>query len=708
VAVDLNKIRMRMWGWLLISGLSIFLSVIGIKFDLFRSQENALWTPRASILAGSNTPDNRIKLIIVDQRSLDILAEEYQFQWPVSRQFYVPIIEMLNRGGAKAIGFDLVFSESSHFLVADDEAFAGAVKRSRVPVVVTAVPYEKGPEPNPAELERLIELNQESSGALSEKIKASTLASYPGALMPIKSLLDSGASIASVREDPDADGIFRRYSLGSQVAGSFVPSMALALYDKMNVPSDGFELNLENNDHSRKIINYRGAGGAYKSYSFIDIISSWASIESADRGESADPPLVDPSEFKDAVVIVGVWAAGLQDLRPTPLDPKFRGVEVHATALDNILHGNFVKEVSFVYAALIAAIFIGALCAGIIFVDNLIAAGAVSLLLIIALLVTSGFFALNNHWLPTFSPLLGMILASIGCFSWKYALEGRERRFLKAAFRCYVSPSVIEKIIADPSRLKLGGEKRELSIFFSDIKGFTAISERMEPSRLSELLNRYLTEMTGIIQQSGGTVDKYVGDAVVAFWNAPLDVSDHADRAVSAALDCQKRLSELAPIWQKEFGVVLSARIGIHTGVVSVGNFGSNDRFNYTMIGDAANLASRLEGANKKFGTEVLISEDTYKKLSPNNEVRALGAVRVLGREAPVQVFEPLSVGRFSKEHLEQFRVGLDSFKKGNRELAYSSFKALSKDPVATAYLARIAEESDMQTCNPVWILSDK
>jgi adenylate cyclase len=708
VAADSNRIHQRVRGWLLITGVSIAISVLGLKFNFFAAQENALWTPRAWIRSSTTQPDEKIKLIIVDQRSLDVLADEYQFQWPVSRQFYVPVIEMMNRGGAKAIGFDLIFSESSHFLVADDEAFAAAVMGSEVPVVLTAVPYENGPVLKPAESESLIELNKRPASSLLSAVKKLNLPVYPGALMPIQPLLESRAAVASVREEPDSDGIFRRYTLGSRVGDHFVPSMAVALFEHAQDLSRDYDYGVIAGDSNRKILNYRGASGAYKTYSFIDIVSSWAAIDAASRGESAPPPVIDPREFKDSIVLLGVWAAGLQDLRPIPIDPKFRGVEVHATALDNILHGDFINEVPFLYTTLLTLIFIGAIAASIIFVDSLVVAGLISALLMGSLLGTSALFALSNFWLPTFLPLLGMGLATVGSSSWKYALEGRERRFLKSAFRCYVSPAVIEKIISDPSRLKLGGEKRELSIFFSDIKGFTAISERLEPTKLSELLNRYLTEMTGIIQRSGGTVDKYVGDAVVAFWNAPLDVSDHADRAVKAALECQRRLKELSPLWHQEFGVELSARIGIHTGLVSVGNFGSEDRFNYTMIGDAANLASRLEGANKRFGTEILISADTNLKLSDKFALRALGAVKVLGREAAVQVFEPLQEGRFSKEHLEQFESGVDAFQTGDMSGALFIFSALAEDPVSSAYIARITEEKGLKNQSPVWILSDK
>lgn len=692
-----NKHKFRFLAGFLISAVSIFVVFAILQFDFFRNQEFALWTPRAELVASRSEPNKDIKLIVIDQRSLDVLAEVYQFQWPISRQFYIPIIEILNRGGAKGLAFDLIFSESSQLLIADDEEFAAAVRKSKVPVVVPIVPYEKGPALSELEI---TELTKRSRPRLSQM--ASSLDRFPGALMPIPQLLDSPAELASVREDPDTDGIFRRYTVATKVKGSFIPSLALSLAYKSIAEAELLNRLKSLDQEGRGILNFKGKQGSYKSYSFIDLVSSWAAIEAQERGQSTEKPVIDPTEFKDALVLVGVWAPGLQDLRPTPVDPKSRGVEVHATALDNILGNNLIKTVPIGLAVLIATAFISFLSLGLLFIER-IKLAAIFGVILFALFVGIGFqAALAGYWLEMFAPLIGMTLTSIGAFGYKYSLEGQERRFIKTAFKYYVSPSVIEKILADPSRLRLGGDKRELSIFFSDIEGFTSLSEKMEPAALSSLLNKYLTEMTGIILKHGGTVDKYVGDAIVAFWNAPIDVADHADRAVAAARECQKRLLELAPSWEAIFGVQLRARIGINTGVVSVGNFGSEERFNYTVIGDAANLASRLEGANKKFGTYVMISGETFKKLSSKEGIRRLGRIKVVGKDEPIQVYEVGS--RLSKTEIDQFSSGLSAFERGDMDDAAQKLRDLSADPVARLYLERILKQ-DRST---VWNLTEK
>jgi len=699
-----NKHQLRVFAGFVISAASISVVYGILSFGLFRNQEFALWTPRAELKAARSVPNKDIKLIVVDQKSLDVLAEVYQFQWPISRQFYIPIIEILNRGGAKGIAFDLIFSESSQLLVADDSDFASAVRDSKVPVVVPIVPYEKGPALGESDLAELSKRSQtwlsQIAGASDRFAGASDR--FAGALMPIPQLLDSPAELATVREDPDADGIFRRYTMATNVKENLIPSLALSLAQKV-IPGSELSDRLENLDsEGRGILNFRGKGGTYKSYSFIDLVSSWAAIEAFERGQSTERPIIDPAEFKDALVLVGVWAPGLQDLRPTPIDSKSRGVEVHATALDNILGDDLIKSLSTTITILISGAFIIFLSLSLLFIERIRIAAFVGIVLVAGFIAVGFQAALAGYWLEMFSPLVGMIMTIVGSFGYKYSLEGQERRFIKSAFKYYVSPSVIEKILADPSRLRLGGEKRELSIFFSDIEGFTSLSEKMEPGALSSLLNKYLTEMTGVILKHGGTVDKYVGDAIVAFWNAPIDVVDHADRAVAAAQECQKRLLELCPTWKGIYGVELRARIGINTGIVSVGNFGSEERFNYTVIGDAANLASRLEGANKRFGTSVMISEETYKKLSQTGGIRRLGRIKVVGKDELIQVYEVGS--RLSEDEISQFMEGIDAFERGDIPGAAEKLRDLSADPVARLYLERILKQ-DRST---FWSLTEK
>lgn len=313
-----------------------------------------------------------------------------------------------------------------------------------------------------------------------------------------------------------------------------------------------------------------------------------------------------------------------------------------------------------------------------------------------------------------FVPVLGSFLALAAGFGFQFQLEGRQHRFIKNAFQFYVSASVIDKIVDDPARLALGGEKRDLTIFFSDIKGFTSISEALDASQLLHLLNEYLTLMTETVLETGGTVDKYVGDAVVAFWNAPLSVPDHAEQAARAAILCQQRLAAKRPYFKEQYKVDLKTRIGLNSGLTNVGNFGSQTRFNYTMIGDAANLASRLEGVNKAFGTSILISHSTYSGLSKNIICRKVGGIQVIGKAEVVTVYEPYmpDLKNFSLDSLPQYMTGIDAFARGDLDEAARAFSGLSEDPVAESYLERIKEERVLQkdgaVWSPVWVMKDK
>jgi adenylate cyclase len=248
---------------------------------------------------------------------------------------------------------------------------------------------------------------------------------------------------------------------------------------------------------------------------------------------------------------------------------------------------------------------------------------------------------------------------------------------------------VIEELVQRPDRLKLGGELRELSILFSDVQGFTGISEKLNPEQLTELLNDYLTAMTDVIYAQGGTVDKYEGDAIIAFWNAPLGQPDHALRAVTAALQCQAALAALRPQLAARAGTALQARIGINTGPVVVGNMGSRQRFNYTFLGDAGNLASRLEGINKQFGTGILISDQTRRQLGDGVPVREIARVRVVGRREPVTVFEPLAAAA-PAEVANAYAAGRAAYEAGRLADALAAFAGIAdRDPPAAAFAER-------------------
>jgi adenylate cyclase len=294
-----------------------------------------------------------------------------------------------------------------------------------------------------------------------------------------------------------------------------------------------------------------------------------------------------------------------------------------------------------------------------------------------------------------------------------YATEGRQKRFIKNAFRQYLSPKVIEQLIAHPERLKLGGERRTLSIFFSDLQGFTSIAEGLDPEELTSLLNEYLSAMTEIIQDEEGTVDKYVGDAIIAFWNAPLEQPDHAERAARSAIRCQAKLSELRPAFREKIGKDLAMRIGLNTGTAIVGNMGSRSRFDYTVLGDAVNLASRLEGINKQFGTWVLASEALRNAVGDAFAAREISRVAVVGRREAVRVFElfPREESAARADAHRAFAAGLDDFYAGRFPGAIGKFQPIAGiDPAADAYLrkCRALSEHPPEGWEGVWMATEK
>ena len=299
---------------------------------------------------------------------------------------------------------------------------------------------------------------------------------------------------------------------------------------------------------------------------------------------------------------------------------------------------------------------------------------------------------------------LSVVICTSSSIIHRYMVIGKQERFIRHSFRHYLSPLVIDQLIEHPEKLKLGGERKELTVFFSDLEGFTSISEGLGPEDLTHLLNDYLTDMTDIILEEHGTVDKFEGDAIIAFWNAPLDVANHAEFAVRAALRCQERLAQIRPEFIEEYGKVLNMRIGINTGPAVVGNMGSSTRFDYTVLGDAVNLAARLEGANKQFGTYTMISESTHCRLDTRFTCRELARIRVVGRKEPVTVYEPLSYSgvQGADAVLQSFADGLRLFYNGDFALAHENFiKTAGQDNAARLYALQC--EKFIQTAPDEW-----
>ncbi len=681
---------------------SLFALLLGAT-DILSNIESSSWDWRLRALARYTKADQSIKIITIDQLSLEYMAKKHDQVWPWPRQLYVPILEFLKSAGARGVAFDMLFTEPSAKGVYDDEDFAGAIV-PELPVVLAAAP-RRGKSQEELEaltlfLGRQSEFDRRSS--LIEKFHLEAPES-PGALtMPIPQLMKRAASFGNVNIPNDADGVFRHTEPGTIFRGAPLLNLPFALYAVTN-PQNTPDLSALS--QGKLALRFAGPSRTYKTFSYFAILESFALIQ---EGKA---PLVSLEEFKDAYVFVGMDAPGLLDLRPTPLAPMFPGVEFNATALDNLLHGTFIKKVPIFVTILFAILLAAIAAAGMLATTKITSQLAVGVAILGGTLTVCFAAAFAGWWLPLVVPMFCVIVALLLSLGAQFQMEGAQVRFIKQAFKYYVSPEVIDGIIADPSQLALGGQRRELSIFFCDIAGFTTMSEKMDAARLGQFLNLFLSEMTQILLRSGGTVDKYVGDAIVAFWNAPLSVPDHARRAVQASIDCQERLEQLRPQFAKEYGVEVGLRIGINTGYVSVGNFGSAERFSYTIIGDAANLASRLEGANKPFGTEILIADSTYAALHGGIPCARIATIGVVGRAEPLAVYSPFvrlgSVG-------EEIAAAVEQFEAGEFTNARRLFEALpGNTKVKKVYLERIAEEVTQEGTAPsgwqaVWRLTDK
>ncbi|MGD0783045.1 MAG: adenylate/guanylate cyclase domain-containing protein, partial [Candidatus Aminicenantales bacterium] len=486
----------------------------------WRGLEWKSWDARMRLFAAPSRRAADIALILVDQYSLDFYKKR-QVPWPWPRQMYAPILGFLKAGGAKAVFFDLVMTEPSPYSTEDDAMLAKAIGESGnvvLPVALSADDKETAPEAE-AFLRRTA---SPSSGIRPwpEKFLSAT------ADLPL--FLDRCRGGANVQVKPDEDGVYRRVPLTFRYKDIRVPSVALAMAEAASGPGISSGVLLE--PDGQMLVRFFGPTGTYRGYPAATIINSDLQLTENKK------PQIEPHDFAGKVVLIGLSAVGLQDIKTSPLSGVVPGVEIQAAALDSLWHRRYLKPTPLVpdlFLALLWAVLAGVGITVLRRSSHMFAAAA-GLALLPVLSSAAGFAA--GTWIRFALPEAAVFFAVIGAAVLNYAVEGRQRRFLKSAFRYYLSPHVIDRVIDDPGQLRLGGVKRDVTSFFSDVAGFTSISEALGPEALVGLLNVYLTEMTDIILDSGGTLDKYEGDAIVAFWNAPLDIPDHALRACRAAL----------------------------------------------------------------------------------------------------------------------------------------------------------------------------
>jgi len=676
--------------------------------------EAKTWDWRVNLLAKPSPQTNEIRLILLDQSSLD-WGKENGLSWPWPREVYAKIAEFCRRTQVKALAFDVLYTEPSKYGVSDDQALGAALKILPTTIAVSLSRHSGREEDWPPSATRAA---MKKIDGLDEWIKKTGYNVFRRGTFPVPELAREAKILANVQLNPDPDNVYRRVSFLEVFANRPMPSLALASYlaskpdasisiHQGKIIIDGREIAID--DRGQAILNYRGPAGTHKRYNAADIIISEVNLQNGKK-----PAIANLDDFKNAYVFFGFSAPGLFDLRPTPVSGVYPGVEISATTLDNLLAGDFIRPVPLLIVVLMT--FLLAICAGWATSHaNGIAGNVFVYAISLTLPIGLSFLAYNFHfWLPLVVGELGVVFTLVGAGLIYYTAEGRQKQFIKNAFKQYLSPAVIEQIIAHPERLKLGGERKTLSVFFSDLEGFTGISEGLDPEALTQLLNTYLSAMTDIIQEEGGTIDKYEGDAIIAFWNAPLDQPDHAIRCVRAALRCQQKLAEMRPDFHKIINRDLNMRIGINTGVAVVGNMGSRFRFDYTMIGDAVNLAARLEGINKQFGTSVMMSQATYDLVSAAFPAREISRVAVVGRREPVVVYEPAISGQHDEERQKRWKIfseALYLFYRGEFAAAKEFFAQIAQeDKAAEKYASKCQEllANPPPNWQGVWMLTTK
>ena len=437
-------------------------------------------------------------------------------------------------------------------------------------------------------------------------------------------------------------------------------------------------------EDGRLMINYRGPGRTFPHVSAMDILDGRAPA----------------SALADKIVILGVTATAVADFRVTPFSEMFPGVEIHANVVDNILTGEFLQQPRWAAAVDVFSIVAIALLLGIGLKRLRGISGLAFAAAVLAAYLGGSQLVFLNYGLPLslVYPILAIVLTYTVVIVLQYVTEEREKRKVRRALALYLSPSMADIVSDEPERLKLGGEKRDMTVFFSDIRSFTSISEKLAPEELVELLNEYLGEMTDLIFKHDGMLDKYIGDAVMAVWGAPLEQPDHATRACIATVEMVRRLAELNQRWEERGWPRLEIGCGLNSGPMVFGNMGSEQHLALTVMGDNVNLGSRLEGTNKTYGTHIIASENTVQAAKDAIVVRELDLIRVKGREEPVRMYEVLGAASEREQWqplIADFEAGLAAYRERRWQDATESFEkvlaAKPHDGPATLYLERCA-----------------
>ncbi|HEX4869996.1 MAG TPA: adenylate/guanylate cyclase domain-containing protein [Moraxellaceae bacterium] len=672
----------------LLIGLAItLLFLVAAPLGVFDGLERKAYDLRVAATV-PGTLDERVVIADIDERSLKALG-----RWPWSRDVVGRMVDTLFRDyGVRVVGFDVVFAEpeanaglglmrelaegplrgdpafqqeyAARAAALDHDAqFAQALAGKNVVLgMVFNGGDGEGLNPLPPAYGSLPEGGVPALGALPQP------RSYTANL----EALTRNARATGFFDNPhiDEDGIFRRVPLLQVYDNKLYPSLALAtLHMALGAPplqpvmgqagsyaalegvQVGKDIHIPTDARSNVLVPWRGRhGDAFRYVSIIDILERKVSAET----------------LKDKIVLVGTTAPGLLDLRSTPLEKTYPGVEVHANIISGVLDDMVRQQPAWMLGAELVMLVVVALLI-LLVAARLAPAGQVLVSLGLALATLAlNLLAWNRGLvLPLASSLLLIAVLFTFVMSWGYFVEAQGKRSITRLFGQYVPPDLVDEMAKRPESISMAGEARELTVLFSDVRDFTSISEGLSATELSALMNAYLTAMTRLIHKHRGTIDKYMGDAIMAFWGAPVADAEHARRALQTALDMQADLVQLQADFQARGWPALAIGIGLNTGLMNVGNMGSEFRMAYTVMGDAVNLGSRLEGLSKNYGVTIVVSEATRAAV-PDFAYRCLDQVRVKGKLEPVRIYEPVgpadALDAATRDDLARWDAVLDAY----------------------------------------------
>jgi adenylate cyclase len=641
------------------------------QLPFFRIVESKLYDLDVRWTVAPEQAHPAIAIVEIDEISLRRL-EPVVGRWPWPRLVHAAVIDYLARGPAKAVAYDVSLPDrdrrsgfdaggSTWTGAESDDALVQATRAAGNVIHLADAVFEGGT--GAADVDRALASAPQGAYRLDRSFDL-----RPALSGPFPGLADASRALGHNMMLVDEDGPVRQIIPFVRRGDVYLPSLGIAgAQMAMGLPSDA--IRLEGDDlvlgstrlpvpvveiprfggqagppqwGRRARIRYRGPAvlpdgrtPTYPTYSFYDLFYSEQQLL---EGQA---PLVDPATFRDRLVFIGATAVGLRDVFAVPLGETgaMSGPQIHANVADMVLSGRVVRRAPAWLCVLLALVVsVGARVAVLSARATLGLAGAV--LLLGGVHAAGGLAFDRGLWLPLVPATLGWGLAAAGGFAYQYVVEGREKRQVRALFSRYLSKDVYDQVLANPALAELGGQRREMSVLFSDVRGFTTLSERGDPEALVAQLNEYFSRMVDVVFEHRGTLDKFVGDMVMALYGAPLDDEAHAEHAVATAVAMVEALGKLNARWAAEGRPTLGIGIGVNSGEMIAGNIGSRQVRSYTVIGDAVNLAARLESLNKDYGTQIIISDATRRQLRAPRPLRPLGSVVVKGKSIPVEIFE--------------------------------------------------------------------